>query len=140
MVLIQGFITDIINSSTKYLLVAFVAGFIFIDYYIFFCNKDCFFEPKRKRVKRLHRESNRLRRVILSYLFFVYCFMIILIALFSREAGSRVGINFQVFRLFCDSLQQRTYSFENIVMFIPLGILLPIAFLSMHRFHDIVPV
>jgi glycopeptide antibiotics resistance protein len=135
MALFQGFITDIIDNSTKYLPVASVVGIIFIACDIFLCNKGCFFKPKHGRVKPRNLQVSRLRRVILIYLFFVYCFMIISIALISREPGSREGINLQVFRLFGNDLQQRMFSLENIVMFMPMGILLPLLY---KRFDSVI--
>lgn len=119
------FINDIIDNCTKYLPVAFVIGLIFIAFYILFLYKEWFYDPKRSRVSLVSIKKSGLKRVILFYIFFIYCFMIAAVALMSREPGSREGINLQVFRMFSKNLLERTYSFENIVMFLPLGFLLP---------------
>lgn len=58
----------------------------------------------------------------------IYGTVILYLAFFSREPGSRTGIDLMLFETWKDSAASKAYVIENILMFIPFGILLPAAF------------
>lgn len=64
------------------------------------------------------------------FLLAVYGTVVWVQAFFSREPGSRSGIDWGLFETWGTSWQSRAYVIENVIMFLPLGVLLP---LVMHR-------
>lgn len=52
-----------------------------------------------------------------------YVLTVIMITIFSREPGSRKGIELQLFSTWGASTQAKAYVIENIFMFIPFGVL-----------------
>jgi len=65
---------------------------------------------------------------ILGFGVFVpYVYSILRIAFFSRPAGSRTAsVNFEIFSTWGDSASTHAFVLENIIFFIPLGLLIPI--------------
>ncbi len=74
---------------------------------------------------RLSSKNNRIR-FFLFYLFYVYCYLVIAITYLSRELGSRKGVSLKIFGTYSASPQSQAYMVENVLMFIPFGILLPL--------------
>ena len=66
------------------------------------------------------------RKNILKFCFITYLVVVLFIALFSREPGSRDMISLIPFSTFGSTAQSHAYVIENIIMFIPFGILLPL--------------
>ena len=58
---------------------------------------------------------------------FIFLSLILNIAFFSREPGSRNGIDLIPFSTWGDTAVSRAYVIENILLFIPFGFLLPLA-------------
>lgn len=58
----------------------------------------------------------------------VYTTVILYLAFFSREPGSRTGIDLMLFETWKDSPTAKAFVIENVLMFIPFGILFPAAF------------
>lgn len=63
-------------------------------------------------------------------LFFLVTYLAVLLqlAFFSREPGSRTGIDLGLFETWGDGAVSRAYFLENIAVFIPFGLLLPAVF------------
>ncbi len=57
----------------------------------------------------------------------VYLTVLLILAFFSREPGSRTGIDWELFATWGKSAQSHAYFIENILMFVPFGLLLPAA-------------
>ena len=55
---------------------------------------------------------------------FIYTAVAVFVAYFSREPGSRGGMDLVLFSTWGASAQEKAYVLENILMFLPLGILL----------------
>lgn len=62
------------------------------------------------------------------FLLFTYLSAICFITLLSREPGTRQAIDLKLFSTWGKSTQEKAYVLENIILFIPLGFLLPPAF------------
>lgn len=65
-----------------------------------------------------------------------YGIWVLEVALFSREPGSRTSFDLRLFSTWGDSLQAHAYVIENIIMFIPLGILLLLQWKRMRLFWN----
>ena len=63
-----------------------------------------------------------------------YVYVSIGISVLCREPGSRQSLNLTLFSTFNANLQDRIYVVENLLMFIPLGILLPLVWKCLYRF------
>lgn len=70
---------------------------------------------------------------ILCFLYGVYGTVCVWLAFFSRLPGSRTRVDLVLFGTIGKSPQSVAYFIENILMCIPLGILLPLAFRKMCR-------
>ena len=70
----------------------------------------------------------------------VYVYVLVNIAFFSREPGSRTGVNMQLFGTWGDTPQARGYVIENIILFLPFGILFPCAFSLLRKVWCCVPI
>lgn len=68
-------------------------------------------------------------------LFFLTVYLVVIfnLAFFSREPGSRTGVDLLPLGTLNSSLLSQAYFFENILMFIPFGILLPLCFQNFRR-------
>ena len=58
----------------------------------------------------------------------VYTAVLINLTYLSREPGSRIGISLELFQTWGDSVVDHSYFIENIILFIPFGILFPMVF------------
>lgn len=64
-------------------------------------------------------------RLVLSSLFVMYFYVLCNIVYFSREPGSRIGIDMRLFSTWGTTGQEHAYVIENVILFIPFGFLLP---------------
>lgn len=67
------------------------------------------------------------------FLCVVYSTVVLIQAFFSREPGSRTGIDVTLFSTWGMTMTEHAYFVENIMMFIPYGILFPFAFSVMRN-------
>jgi len=72
-------------------------------------------------------------RTAAAFLFFSYVVMVLYITYFSREPGSRAGIDLQLFGTWGQWAQSKAYFLENILLFIPFGFCLPIVWRRMRN-------
>lgn len=82
--------------------------------------------------RRKHWKLGRGKTIIL-FLFFTYVVMLLYITYFSREPGSRTGIDLQLFGTWNLWAQSRAYFFENIILFIPFGLCMPVVWKRMRN-------
>lgn len=75
--------------------------------------------------KKRNRKPGRAR-TITAFLFFTYVVMLLNITYFSREPGSRTGIDLTFFGTWGQWPQSKAYFLENILLFVPFGCCLPI--------------
>lgn len=76
----------------------------------------------------LHKNWNQHfgKRLPSMLIFYIYFFFVAGITLLSREPGSRVEVNLKIFGTITDSAYGNRYVIENILLFIPFGVLFPI--------------
>lgn len=76
-------------------------------------------------------QIDKKREVKLGYdfayaIFAVYLVIMLEVALFSREPGTRDSLDLVLLGTWGETLQSRAYVIENVIMFIPYGMLLPV--------------
>lgn len=76
-------------------------------------------------LRYFHTKSYSMVYALKCMVFIFYLVMLIQIALLSREAGSRTTTDLIPFSTWGTSAQSRAYEYENILMFLPMGFLLP---------------
>lgn len=77
--------------------------------------------------ERFHTQAKfRFWRLILIFVFNIYIVLLISNTILSREPGSRTEVNLFVFDTFSKNLTDNVYPIENILLFIPFGLLLPL--------------
>ena len=67
----------------------------------------------------------------------LYSVVVIIQTFFSREPGSRSGIDLGLFSTWGVTWQAHAYVIENVIMFLPLGILIPMSGRRHVRFREI---
>ncbi len=85
---------------------------------------------RKMKHKKIHWD-----KMLFFSVFIVYVIGIVQIAYFSREPGSRSSIDLTLFDTWGDYPQSRAYVIENVIMFIPLGILVPAIWDKMRIFY-----
>lgn len=73
-------------------------------------------------------------------LLLIYGEVLLHTAYFSREPGSRIGIDLELFGTWGNSATAHAYFIENIMMLIPFGVLMPIAFKKMRSLRWMVSI
>lgn len=67
-----------------------------------------------------------------------YALVILQTAFLSREPGSRKRISMILFETWGNNIYGHAFFIENMIMFIPFGVLMPIQFIQMRKMHDCV--
>lgn len=78
----------------------------------------------QKREAKTSLKTHR-KRLIVWFLFVSYLVVLLETAFFSREPGSRTGVDFELFGTWGETVTSQGFVIENVLMFIPFGILLP---------------
>lgn len=71
-------------------------------------------------------------------LLLVYIIVLLQTAFFSREPGSRNGIDLKLFSTWGQTTVEHAYFLENIMMFVPFGILVPMVWKNMRKIQHCV--
>lgn len=66
--------------------------------------------------------------------FSLYLMIILVITFFSREDGSRIGMDLELFSTWGTNARNHAYVVENVLLFIPYGFICPWAFLWLRGF------
>lgn len=113
-------INDLIGT-TRFLPYAFLDGIIvlLIVYYV-----------------QSFRGKERLNSInyLSIFIFSVYIAAIVYITILSRPPGSRDEVDLILFETLGNTVRSRSYVFENILLFIPFGILLPLVNGKLRKF------
>lgn len=73
------------------------------------------------------------RRLWVLFFCIVYSIVILNLTFFSREPGSRTGVTIELFQTWGETASSHAYFIENILLFIPFGLLFPHAFASLRK-------
>lgn len=117
--IINIIIQDMINALHQYGLYTILASFILLI--VFIIIKSSW---SRQSLTVLIRKD--WLQLLSLLLIFTYLASVISITILSREAGSREGINLRLFATVTKDVYGKVFPLENILLFIPLGILLPL--------------
>lgn len=109
------FIKEDMMEPLRYLIVACSIGMVFLMLLKMF---DMIFPQG----KHFHRKKYVWTLIV------IYAIVFINVGFFSREPGTRMDVSLKLFETWGNSMIAHAYFVENIIMFIPYGILLPIAF------------
>lgn len=81
----------------------------------------CFYRIYQKKQRQTWKE------MIVVALFAAYLLIVLIQTLFSREPGSRHGMDMIPFSTWGTNEQSHAYMIENVILFLPFGILFPMA-------------
>lgn len=85
--------------------------------------------------RRKHRQKGEIPVVVWT-LFFTYLALILMITLWSRESGSQKGLDLELFSTWGINKRNNAYVVENVLLFIPYGVLCPLAFKPLGKFFS----
>ncbi len=66
----------------------------------------------------------------------IYAALMLMITVFSRESGSRVGVDLKLFSTWGINDRNNAYVLENVLLFVPYGFICCLAFLKIRRFFS----
>ena len=72
--------------------------------------------------------ENSVFKLTMSTLLVIYIVVVLMTVFFSRELGSREGIDMRILGTWGITMQDHAWVIENVLLFIPLGLLLPFWF------------
>lgn len=75
-----------------------------------------------------------LKSSVFLCLLVAYVYVVVGISILCRDPGSRQDVNLTLFSSFRANLQDRIYVVENLLMFVPFGMLLPSVWKALYRF------
>ncbi|MFV0341433.1 MAG: VanZ family protein [Anaerocolumna sp.] len=127
-ILVERILNDIMEILTYYVPFAMISSIIILIIYYFF-------KRNRKSLSVINFLRFFWKKVMLQYLFCVYSILVVIITYLSRETGSRGGMDLQLFSTISWSLKKNIYALENIMLFIPLGIFLPLLSVKLRFLH-----
>lgn len=116
------YITHDMMEPAGYLPLGLITGILFLAVlYIF------------RKLGLLQTKKSGIRRDLLLFLIIVYVAVLLKLAFFSREPGSRTTVDLTLFDTWGTTMQAHAFFVENIIMFIPFGILIPTSFPMMRN-------
>lgn len=78
--------------------------------------------------KRIYNAKHSGKRMLWRYVIILYGYIILQVTFLSREPGSRTGVDWMLGDTWGNSLQAKAYVMENVLMMVPFGVLMPIAY------------
>lgn len=116
------YVTHDMMEPAGYLPLGLITGILFLAVlYIF------------RKLGLLQTKKSGIRSDLLLFLVIVYVAVLLKLAFFSREPGSRTTVDLTLFGTWGTTMQAHAFFVENIIMFIPFGILIPSAFPMMRN-------
>lgn len=117
--MIEIIINEVVELSRPYLLLAAITGF-----YVVYAIGVIQSIKKGITLTELFREHKL--KYFLMYLFYVYLVIVFALTILSRESGSRGDVSLKLFDTFTGDIMGDKNPIENILLFIPLGFLMPL--------------
>ena len=114
-----------INNVVDYLHMGVKVGFIYVILISIVSYSIYFKQRIKKQSERIMSMHAYIWHFIGSTLFIIYFFVLCNIVYFSREPGSRIGVDMRLFSTWGTTSQEHAYVIENILLFIPFGFLFP---------------
>ena len=132
---LKDYIIRDIQEKFKYLPSAVYLALICIAMYIFVCLLRYLFT-----MREVSQADERRKKIVgkICGTFVAYMYTLIMIVYYSREPGSRTGVaDMVLWSTWGMTLQMHAYFIENIVLFIPFGLLFPLVFKNWMRWFTI---
>ncbi len=128
--MINFIIKDIIEVA-GYLPIGILCGILVVVLYVI-----CILCLERKKRKK-NRLSVHVRNSVVWFILSVYIAVMFVTVFLSREPGSRQGIDMTLFGTWGETPQAHAFVIENILLFVPFGILYPLAVSATDRKPDL---
>lgn len=96
----------------------------------------CVFLAVLKILEKVLGRSPKRKRLFQEVVYFcmvIYISVILRLAFFSREPGSRKGLDLILFSSWNEGMRGQAFFIENVLMFIPFGILFPFLFSGLRK-------
>ena len=93
----------------------------------------CYFALSMWNAERKRRHRDGIPAVQAA-LFVTYLAVVMAITFFSRESGSRKGMDLELFSTWGINDRNNAFVIENVLLFVPYGILCPMAFPGVRKF------
>lgn len=123
MIAVIPYILEHLQETLGYLPAGMACGGLFLAGYLL---------VERGRKDQPGRRSTGKEKGLV-FLCAAYAAVVLIQAFFSREPGSRTGVDLELFATWGSSLEAHAYVIENIIMLIPFGILFPGLFPRLRR-------
>lgn len=120
-------IAEDILESFKYLHLSIIIALFLVVLYIIFS-------------KFIKNRSIGIKMIVPMFILAVYLISLFQIVYFSREPGSRDGIDLHLFGSIKGTARNDSYVVENILLFIPLGFLVPLVFNKVRTLVRCIPI
>lgn len=120
--------------SAVYIALACIIVYIFLwlIHYLFHMRKATSDVDTRKKI------AGHIWHMLCCGAFAAYMYMLVMIVYYSREPGSRSGVaDLVLWNTWGTTLQMHAYFIENIVLFVPFGVLFPLVFKKWLRWFTI---
>lgn len=137
---LKDYIIRDIQEKFKYLPSAVYLALICIAMYIFVCLLRYLFTMREvsQADERRKKIVGKIWHMLFCGTFVAYMYTLIMIVYYSREPGSRTGVaDMVLWSNWGMTLQMHAYFIENIVLFIPFGLLFPLVFKNWMRWFTI---
>lgn len=118
---------DILTAFIQYVPYSITAGVIAIT--AVFVSLLIITEEKAKILWDVYKA-----KITLLFLAFVYLFGVVAVTFLCREPGTREGMDLRLFSTFSRQWTENAFPIENIILFIPLGLLLPFLYKKFSHF------
>ncbi len=126
-----NFIIKDIMEVAGYLPIGILCGISVVVLYVI-----CILCLERKNRKK-NRLSVHVRNSVVWFILSVYIAVMFVTVFLSRESGSRQGIDMTLFGTWGETPQAHAFVIENILLFVPFGILYPLAVSTTDRKSDL---
>ena len=126
-----NFIIKDIMEVAGYLPIGILCGISVVVLYVI-----CILCLERKNRKK-NRLSVHVRNSVVWFILSVYIAVMFVTVFLSRESGSRQGIDMTLFGTWGETPQAHAFVIENILLFVPFGILYPLAVSTTDRKPDL---
>lgn len=126
-----NFIIKDIMEVAGYLPIGILCGISVVVLYVI-----CILCLERKNRKK-NRLSVHVRNSVVWFILSVYIAVMFVTVFLSREPGSRQGIDMTLFGTWGETPQAHAFVIENILLFVPFGILYPLAVSTTDRKPDL---
>ncbi len=127
--IIEKIISDIKNVS-KYANIGLSIALLYVAVYLLYAGFCKLF----KRERKLGTDH-----VVAMSMLLIYMTALIYIVLMSREPGEYTGVNMVIGSSWGRTVTTKAYFIENILLFIPMGVLMPSAFKSFRKPYIAIP-